>query len=323
MKPIAEAHGVAAMQSTPLFGSDGEVFGVLSTHFSLPHRPSESELRLLDLYAQQAERVIERHRAAEEIRAAQEQLAEVNASLEKTVQQRTAELREMVDELEHVSYAITHDMRAPLRAMSTFAQLLLEDAATHQLPAASQDYCRRILTGASRLDMLIREALNYTRAVLQQLPMGPVDLDRLIRGILDTYPNLHPDKAEIKIEGQLPIVHGNESLLTQCFSNLLGNAVKFVGPGEKPRVEIGAQTSDAVARVTVQDHGVGIPRHAQSRLFGMFQKLDNQFEGTGIGLAIVRKVVQRMGGQVGVESDLGDGSRFWVELPLAKTEANS
>jgi PAS domain S-box-containing protein len=267
--------------------------------------------------------ISQRKEAEKAVREAQAELARANADLEKTVQVRTAALQDMVNELEHVSYAITHDMRAPLRAMSAFAQLLLEDATGHRLSAEAQDYCRRIMTGASRLDTLIREALHYTQAALQQLPMRPVDLDQLIRGMLDTYPNFHPDQAEVRIEGRLPIVQGNEALLTQCFSNLLGNAVKFVAPGQKPQVEVGADNSATVARITVRDRGIGIPRHAQSRLFGMFQKLDNQYEGTGIGLAIVRKVVQRMGGKVGVESEVGEGSRFWVELPLAALEVKS
>jgi signal transduction histidine kinase len=246
---------------------------------------------------------------------AQHQLREHAANLERTVEERTAKLREMISELQHVSYAIAHDMRAPLRAMSAFAEMLLDESSSAS--AQSQDYCRRIVTGGRRLDTLIQDALNYNKAVLADLPLEPVDLSRLLRGLIDTYPNLHPKKAEIRIEGILPSVLGNESLLTQCFSNLLGNAVKFVAPGIRPQVRIWAETTADVGRIWVQDNGVGIPEHAQKRLFQMFQKLDNEYEGTGIGLAIVRKVVERMGGKVGVKSELGNGSRFWVEFPLA------
>jgi signal transduction histidine kinase len=110
---------------------------------------------------------------------------------------------------------------------------------------------------------------------------------------------------------------GNESLLTQCFSNLLENAVKFVADGVQPRVRIWAEANGTFVRIWVKDNGIGIPKHAHTRLFGMFQKLDQQYEGNGIGLAIVRKVAQRMGGSVGVESQSGRGSRFWVELRAA------
>jgi signal transduction histidine kinase len=119
------------------------------------------------------------------------------------------------------------------------------------------------------------------------------------------------------VEGNLPVVIGNEALLTQCFSNLLGNAVKFVAPGKRAEVRVWSERNNGVSRIWVEDSGIGIPKHAQTRLFTMFQKLDNQYEGTGIGLAIVRKVVERMGGRVGVESEPDRGSRFWIELNVA------
>ena len=152
----------------------------------------------------------------------------------------------------------------------------------------------------------------------QDIPLGPVDLSKLLRDLIDTYPNFHADKAEITLAGQLPVVSGNDSLLTQCFSNLLGNAVKFVAPGVKPEVRVWADVRDGTARIRITDKGIGIPKNSQARLFQMFQKLDAEYEGTGIGLAIVRKVVERMGGKVGVESEPGAGSSFWVELPLAE-----
>jgi len=257
----------------------------------------------------------EQKKAQITLKEAQEELTRVNASLEGTVKDRTEKLREMIDELQHVSYSITHDMRAPLRAMTSFSQMLLESADT--LSAENRDYCQRILTGAARMDRLIQDALSYSRAVLQDLPLEPVDLSKLVRGVLDTYPNFHPEKSDVRVEGKLPTVLGNEALLTQCFSNLLGNAVKFVAPGVRPNVRIFSETVGDEFKIWVEDNGIGIPKHAQNRLFGMFQKLDNQYEGTGIGLAIVRKVVERMGGQVGVESEPGKGSRFWVSLRRA------
>jgi PAS domain S-box-containing protein len=252
-----------------------------------------------------------------ELVAARETLARGKEELERLVEARTSKLREMISELQHFSYSITHDMRAPLRAMGAFAQMLLEDSAT-RASSQSKDYCRRILTAAGRLDTLIRDALSFSRAVLQELPLQPVNLAILLRGIIETYPNLQPELADIDIEGNLPVVMGNESLLTQCFANLLGNAVKFVAPGVKPQVRIWSDQNGTATRVFVQDNGIGIPLHAQTRLFGMFQKLDSQYEGTGIGLAIVRKVAERMGGKVGVESEPGQGSRFWVELKIAQ-----
>jgi PAS domain S-box-containing protein len=249
-----------------------------------------------------------------EVIAARETLARGKEELEHLVQARTAKLREMIQELQHISYSITHDMRAPLRAMAAFAQILLEDTASSETSAQSKDYCRRILVAAGRMDTLIRDALSFTRAVLHELPLQPINLSILLRGMIDTYPNLQPKLADIAIEGALPTIVGNESLLTQCFANLLDNAVKFVPPGVRPQVRIRAEPNGTTVRIWIEDNGIGIPKHSQSRLFGMFQKLDTQYEGTGIGLAIVRKVAQRMGGSVGLESDAGSGSRFWVDL---------
>jgi PAS domain S-box-containing protein len=254
---------------------------------------------------------------ATEIVAAREKLARGREELERRVEARTQKLQEMVEELQHVSYAITHDMRAPLRAMSAFAGLVAERIASTQ-DKETREYCRRIQLAASRLDTLIQDALHYTKAVLREMPPEPVDLSKLVPGLVETYPNLQSDKADIRIEGQLPVVLGNDALLTQCFSNLLGNAVKFVAPGIRPCIRIHAEIDGGTTRIWIQDNGIGIPRHSHDRLFKMFERLTNDYEGTGIGLAIVRKFAQRMGGRVGAESEAGQGSRFWIELPLAE-----
>jgi PAS domain S-box-containing protein len=250
----------------------------------------------------------------------QQLLAQSKQDLERLVEERTAKLREMVSELEHVSYAITHDMRAPLRAMSAFSTFLLEEAEQHGGSDEMKDYSRRIQVAANRLDKLILDALHYTKAVLQEMPMEPVELEKLVHGLVETYPNLQPDKADIRFESELPAVIGNESLLTQCFSNLLGNAVKFVPTGVRPEIRVRAENNGHVSKIWIRDNGIGIPPHSRDRLFKMFQRLTSEYEGSGIGLAIVRKVIERMGGKVGVESEPGIGSSFWVELKLAGSE---
>jgi PAS domain S-box-containing protein len=249
-----------------------------------------------------------------EKRLAEEALARSKEELERLVAERTAKLQELVGELEHFSYSITHDMRAPLRAMQGFAEMMNEECATCHAPEPKM-FLQRIGTSARRMDSLITDALNYNKTVRQELPLEPVDAGALLRGMLDSYPELQPSRAQIEIAGEIPLVLGNEAGLTQCFSNLLGNAVKFVKPGQKPEVRVWAEERpDGWVRLWVEDKGIGIPASMISRVFDMFSRGHTTYEGTGIGLALVRKVAHRMGGKVGVESELGKGSRFWLEF---------
>ncbi|HLX70305.1 MAG TPA: ATP-binding protein, partial [Verrucomicrobiae bacterium] len=236
--------------------------------------------------------------------------------LEKTVAERTAKLQELVGELEHFSYSITHDMRAPLRAMRGFAEVLNERG-TQTTPDEQKLYLDRIITAAERMDGLIADALHYSKAVRQELSLGPVDVGRLLRGMLDSYPEFQSSKAEIEISGEIPLVLGNEAGLTQCMSNLIGNAVKFVEPNACAKVRVRAETSGDLVRIWVEDEGIGISPSMLPRVFDMFSRGAVPQAGTGIGLALVRTVVQRMGGRVGVESRLREGSRFWIELRKA------
>lgn len=257
--------------------------------------------------------ITERRRVLEALKEAQEKLTRHAETLEKTVEERTAKLRELVGELEHFSYTITHDMRAPLRGMQGYTEMMVEACAGCQ-NQDSQGFLRRIRTSGDRMDALITDALSFSKVVRQELPLEPVDPGALLRGMLDSYPEFQPSKADIRIQGELPLVMGNEAGLTQCFSNLIGNAVKFVKPGQRPEVEIRAERRDGLVRIWVEDQGIGIPEIFRGRVFDMFMRGHEGYEGTGIGLALVQKVVQRMGGRVGVESQEGCGSRFWLEL---------
>jgi signal transduction histidine kinase len=219
--------------------------------------------------------------------------------------------------------------------MQGFAQFLLDDYST-KLDEQGSNYLRQIMRSAVRLDRLIQDVLNYSSILHAPDIMEPVDLDRLIRDLIETYPN--GQKAEFHIQGRLPKVFGNEAFLTQCFSNLLGNAAKFVAPGTTPHIEIRAEDGiggngdnckDAAnplklsgfssTRIWIEDNGIGIAPENRERIFGMFERIHpaKEYEGTGIGLTIVRKAVERMGARLGCESELGKGSRFWIQLKKA------
>jgi signal transduction histidine kinase len=262
--------------------------------------------------------ITERKQVAEALRQAHEQLENHALHLEKLVVQRTARLNEMVSDLEAFSYSMIHDIRAPLRAMQSYAQLLAEECAPQAENA--ELYLRRIMTAGQRMDQLIQDGLNFSRLMKEQLPLRPTSIEILLRGILETYPAFQPPLANVLLEGSFPIINGNESALTQCFSNLIGNAVKFVSPGITPHVRIWAESSGSRVRFSVKDNGIGIEKAAHERIFDIFFRLDPRYEGTGIGLAIVKKAVERMAGTLGVQSEPGNGSTFWIELPLANDE---
>ncbi|HUR57155.1 MAG TPA: chemotaxis protein CheB [Opitutaceae bacterium] len=254
----------------------------------------------------------------EEQKRAQYILAAHAGALEEQVQSRTGELRETIGELEAFSYSVSHDMRAPLRALQGFAQLLLQkNEAT--LDARSVDQLRRINLSAARLDALIGDVLTYSRLLRGEIELQPVRLDELIPRVIATYPQLTANGAEIAIEGDLPTVVANEASLTQVISNLLTNAVKFVAPGTVARVRIHAETIEADARVWIVDNGIGIDARDHERIWTIFTRIGRarDYDGTGIGLAIVRKAIERMHGTIGLESAPGEGSRFWLQLPLA------
>jgi len=165
------------------------------------------------------------------------------------------------------------------------------------------------------MDRLILELLQFTRMSRSPVTMEPVDLERLISGIIRERVEFQPPKAEMEINTPLLRVSGNETSLTQCLTNLLDNAVKFVPRGVTPHVRISTERNEQGVRLWIEDNGIGIEKESRQRLFELFQRVHkNSYPGTGIGLAIVRKAVERTHGQVGVESEPGKGSRFWLQL---------
>jgi PAS domain S-box-containing protein len=243
------------------------------------------------------------------------ELEKERANLELRVAERTAQLQTTISELEAFSYSLSHDMRAPLRAMEGYTQLL-RNILAEKLGPKEIDYFGRIMASAERLDNLIQDVLQYSRVARAPLELKVIDLEKIIAQVISDYPSLQPPGADIQIQKPLLPVLGHEAFLTQCISNLLSNAVKFVAPGVRPEVTLCTKAKANEVRLLVEDNGIGISAENQKQIFGIFQRLhpNATYPGTGIGLAIVQKAVQRMGGRVGVESTLGKGSKFWLQL---------
>jgi signal transduction histidine kinase len=194
---------------------------------------------------------------------------------------------------------------------------LLEDFG-EDLPPEGHEYASRIIAAAQRMDLLIRDLLEYSRLARAQLDLRPVDLEAVVQDVIRTLePDIVARSAEVHVAGALPAVIAHRGVLVQVVQNLLVNALKFTAPKVPPRVRVRHERNGEFVRMWVEDEGIGIAAEHQARIFRVFERLHGgeTYPGTGIGLAIVRRAIERMGGHVGVESEPGRGSRFWFELP--------
>jgi signal transduction histidine kinase/ABC-type uncharacterized transport system substrate-binding protein len=250
-------------------------------------------------------------------RRAEAELKKYRDHLEELVEERTKKLQEVNTELEAFAYSVSHDLRAPLRAIQGFSQALLEDYAS-DLDAQGKDYARRMDDSAQRMETLIQDLLEYSRLSRSEIKPTPVDLTSVIEKVLIGLEAEIKDKdAHIRVDKPLPAVLGHSATLEQIVENLITNAIKFVSPGVQPHVHLWAEQHDKAVRLWVEDNGIGIAPEHHERIFRIFERLHGieRYPGTGIGLATVKKGLEKMGGKVGVESAPGRGSRFWIELP--------
>jgi len=230
---------------------------------------------------------------------------------------RVHQLTEANAELEAFNYTISHDLRSPLRSMQGFAQALIEDC-NEQLDDTGKGYTRRIMTSSQYMDTLLQDLLKYSRLSRTEMDRTTLNLDTVINEVVESLNReIEERKAILEVQRPLAPVYANLSTLKQVLANLISNALKFTEPDHAPHIRIYTQRHDGAVRIWVEDNGIGIAQEHQDKIFGLFERLHNvtQYPGTGVGLAIVRKAMERMGGRVGLISKPGQGSRFWLELP--------
>ena len=262
--------------------------------------------------------IAERKKAQQALLQAQELLADRAAQLEHAVEQRTRELIATNKQMEAFVYSIAHDLRAPLRSMQGFSTMLVEDEES-VLSKAGKDYAGRIIHSAQQMDQLLRDLLAFSRIAQHSVELTSVDLGEVIATNVSQLESEIKEKAAcVEALGPWPHVVAHEPTVTQVLTNLMTNALKFAVPGVPPRVRLWTEEKGEFIRVWVEDNGIGISPDHQHQIFKLFTRLHGeQYPGTGVGLAIVEKGIERMGGRVGVESRAGSGARFWFELRKA------
>jgi signal transduction histidine kinase len=293
-----------------LFGHVGNV-----TVLERPFRPA-TLVNTLQVALRSRLRQYEVRELVKALEQSEARYRDLAASLEEQVKARTASLEETNRELEAFTYTIAHDLRAPLRAQESFASALLVDFGD-VLGETGRDYARRITDSAARLNHLVQDLLAFSRLSRADIEVESFDLRAaVLRVCYEMDFQIKEAKAEVQVQNFSFGVCGNDAMLNTAITNLVSNAIKFAKRGVPPEIGIRVEDRDGWVRLWIQDNGIGIAPEHHQQVFGIFNRLHKagEYPGTGVGLAIVQKAVDRMGGRVGVESQEGEGSRFWIEL---------
>jgi signal transduction histidine kinase len=246
----------------------------------------------------------------EELKVANEELA-----------LRTAQLHDALQAMETFTYSIAHDLRAPLRAMVMFSSMVVEEHGG-DLQDQGKDYLNRIRDAARRMDRLVSDLLVYGRLTHVEATSMPISLENAVNKVIeDLHGEIQSRQADIEVQRPLPVIMGNPILLNHVLVNLIDNATKFMPAGRPPRVSIRCSpVREERVRLSISDNGIGIAPEYHTKIFDLFARLHkpSEYSGTGIGLALVKRAMDRMLGKVGVESTIGQGSSFWLEFREAR-----
>jgi signal transduction histidine kinase len=320
--------GIRAGQTTPLFSRAGELLGMISTHWRKPHEPSERDLSMLDILARQAADLLEKKIIEESLRRAHDEL-------EKRVQERTAELDlsnmalkkyaarliQLNKELEEFTWITAHDLQEPLRKIQTFGNRLLD--LKNNLDLKAQEDLERIIKSAHRMSSLILSVKNYSVITQRRISFEPTDLSTVVEeAVSDLEIVIQNNDARVEVS-ELPTIEIDKTAIRQVLQNLIANSIKYSKDYERPFIKITGEVLEGTCRIYLEDNGIGFEAQYSDYIFKPFKRLhkkSSQYDGTGIGLAICRKVVEMHGGDITAESTPGIGSNFVITLPLKQSD---